>query len=106
MLSALVHGKLVRAVDVDGVVEGRIVLPGDRPVQFIVRKGTLQSEILQVPLGTPVAIAGELRSTVGTTREGGHYVRHEILMTSLLAAQPSFLRRGWRALTGALNDDR
>ncbi len=105
MMSALVHGKLVRVVDVDGVVEGRVVLPGDKPIQFVVRKGALQREILQVPLGSPVAIAGELRTTVGTARDGEHYVRHEILMTSLLAAQPSFLRRGWRALTGALNDD-
>lgn len=88
MIDALVHGRLIHCKEVDNLVIGRIVMEGDKPVQFTARRGVVKSALLAMPGGMPVSVAGQLTTAVKYATDGQPYVYHEILITAVLTAQP------------------
>lgn len=88
MIDALVHGRLVHAVETAAEVTGRIVIEGDRPIQFTARRGAVRRALLALPAGHPLAVAGTLTTRVQHDKHGEPYVRHDLQITAVLTAQP------------------
>lgn len=89
MIDALVHGRLVHVVEAGSEVIGRIVIDGDLPIQFSARRGSVRRALLALSPGFPVAAAGSLSTSVCREKDGTPYVRHELVISSILTAQPS-----------------
>lgn len=89
MIDALVHGRLVHRVEVDTEVIGRIVIDGDKRIQFTARRASVRRALMALPPGFPVAVAGSLSTSVASEKDGTPYVRHDLLVTALLTAEPS-----------------
>jgi hypothetical protein len=100
MFSVLINGRLINATQEAGQVHGRIVMARDVPVQFTARRGSVKNALLKLPAGFPVAVAGEMITSVAAGKERP-YVLHQLMITSILTAKPSLWRRVWRYLTGA-----
>lgn len=88
MIDAMIYGRLVHAVETDGAVIGRIVIEGDRPIQFTARRGAVRRALLALPPGHPIAAAGVLTTRVQHDKHGEPYVRHDLLITAVPTAQP------------------
>ena len=88
MIDALVTGRLVNCKEHDNLVTGRIVMEGDKPMQFAARRGVVKTALMALPAGMPVALSGSLTCGVRHDKEGKPYVLHEILVTAVLTAQP------------------
>lgn len=88
MIDALVTGKLIHIKEVDNMVHGRIVIEGDKPVQFCARRGVVKAALLALPAGMPLAVSGQLTSGIKFDKDGKPFVLHEILISAVLTAQP------------------
>lgn len=91
MINALITGRLIHIKTVENQVEGRIVLDGDKPVQFTARRGVVKTALLAMACGMPLSVAGPLTSRVKYDKDGKPYVCSEIVITSVLTAQPQRL---------------
>ena len=88
MINAMITGRLIHATEMDNLVVGRIVLEGDRPVQFTARRGIVKAALLELKGGTPVTVSGVLSSRVKYDRDDRAYVFTEILVSAVLTAAP------------------
>ena len=88
MIDALVTGRLIHCKKVDNFVVGRIVMEGDKPIEFSARRGALKSALLALPFGMPISVAGPMSSCIRYDKDGQPYVSNEILIAALLTAQP------------------
>lgn len=89
MIDAMIHGRLVRCVEQDNLLVGRIVHSNDEPVQFTARRGFVKAALAALPIGMPVAVAGELSSSIKHDKDGRAFVLNEICITAVLTAQPT-----------------
>lgn len=88
MIAALIHGRLVHTCETDNEVIGRIVIENNKPIQFTARRGSVKRALLALPQGCPLAAAGTLTTRIMYDKEGAAYVRHDLLITAVLTAQP------------------
>lgn len=88
MIDALITGRLIHCKEADNLVIGRIVLGNDKPVQFTAKRGRVKTALLAMPGGMPVAVSGQLSSSVKFDKDGKPFVLHEILISAVLTAQP------------------
>lgn len=91
MIDALVTGRLVSCHEEENLVKGRIVMDGDKPVQFIARRGAVKTALLELPIGLAVSVSGRLNLWVKHDKELRPYVHHEIVISAVLTAQPKGL---------------
>jgi hypothetical protein len=92
MIDALVTGRLVNCKEIDKMVHGRIVMDGDKPIQFTARRGVVKSALMALPAGMPIAVSGQLSNWVKFDKDGKPYVHNEILVTAVMTAyQPKGL---------------
>jgi|GEM_PF-6806719 len=90
-LTALATGILIHHREEGDHLHGRIVLDGDRLIQFTARRGRVKRELQALAFGMPVSVAGPLKTSLGRNKEGGTFVLTEMLITSVLTAQPKTL---------------
>ena len=97
-LTALATGVLIHHREEGDLLHGRIVMEGNRLLQFTARRGRIKRELQALAFGMPVSVAGPLKTSLARDKEGGTYVLHEMLITSVLTAQPKVpARRADRA---------
>lgn len=88
MIDALITGRLIHFKTVDNLLQGRIVMDGDEPVQFTAKRGKVKAALMAMDSGMPLSVAGPLTSRVKHDKDGQPYVCNEILITAVLTAQP------------------
>lgn len=88
MIDALITGRLVNCKEHDNLVTGRIVMEGDKPIQFAARRGVVKAALMALPAGMPVAVSGQLTCGVRHDKEGRPYVLLEIFVSAVMTAQP------------------
>jgi hypothetical protein len=101
MIDAMIRGKLVNKRTVDDQVEGRIVMPGDQPIQFTARRGTVKQALLDLPDGVPICATGTLSTSIGRGKDG-LYVRHDLAITAILSIVPAKQNNFTSMLRGAI----
>lgn len=68
---------------------GRIVTADNQRVQFIIRRESLRESMRALPVGTPVALSGELKTFAREDGDRNLYVHREIKVSLLQPVQPS-----------------
>jgi len=91
MINALIQGRIVHSRMEGDVLVGRIVLDGEKPIQFTARRAAVKSALLAMPTGMPLSAAGTLNNRVKHESDGSAYVCNELLITAVLTAQPKGL---------------
>ena len=88
MIYATCTGSLVHTRPEGDHLVGRIVLFDGEPVQITAIRGRVKRALEAMPVGTPSAVSGKLRTSPRTDQRGKPYVLHEIEIAALQTAQP------------------
>lgn len=88
MIDALITGRIVHCKAEENMLVGRIVMEGDKPVQFTAKRGIVKAALLALPSGMPLCVAGPMSSRIKHDKDGQPYVCNEVLITAVLTAQP------------------
>ena len=67
---------------------GRIVTADNQRVQFIARRNAVRESMRALPIGSPVAMSGELQTFAREDKDRNLYVHREICVSLVQPVQP------------------